>query len=298
MKNIFYFLLACGFLITTSCEKDIQDLVTENAVEGGLIDVNTGLINYVIGDDIDYPVSLKVYQGEAKTTKINVYKSFTSGATSSNRILHTTLNVANTATAIENFTVNFGQLIDGLSVNGQALSNVDTDYIIGDFWELEFESETSSGGKALNGATAKIAISTRLAGTYKIATGIYVHPSTAPDPASLYAGAYLRIIESVDAITYKMTDIGPWSGEPDNFFYFQVDPENNIIIPKEWNGVTQIIWGADELATCPANPMELPNVSCVNKVELMDDGKDVINISYGYIRDSGTRQFDDILVKQ
>lgn len=298
MKNIFLngaFLL---FILLVGACDGVDDLVTENAETGGLVEVQTPLLSYVVGDDVDYTVSLKVFQGDVKTTKINVLKKFTSGDDVSDEIVLTTIDVTEDLTALYSFTTDFAALREGLTLNGSALPTSDSDLTIGDFWTLTYEAETSQGNTFRNADVTKISVSTRLAGLYTISRGWYIHPSTAPGLASDYSGSYSRVIESVDAVYYRMGDIGPWENEVDNFFYFRVDENNNMIIPKEWNGELQLIWGADELATCADNPLELPDVTCNTTVELSDDGHDIINVSYGYIRSSGTRQFDEILIKQ
>ena len=302
MKNILlYSVVALCILMLGACDS-VDDLVTENAVTGGLVNVETPLLSYVIGDNADYNVSLQVLQGEVKTTAVNVLKQFTGTVggeqLTSNEVLMKTIDIASTTTSSVAFSTNFAELREGLTLNGEALPTDDLDLTIGDFWTISFQAVTSEGNNHRNLGTTKIAVATRLAGVYTIAQGHYIHPSTAPNVTSDYSGSYSRIIESIDPITYRMSDIGPWEGEPDNFFYFQVDENNNVIILKEWEGATQLIWGADELANCADNPTELPDVSCNNDVELSDDGHDIIRMSYGYIRSSGTRQFDDIMVKQ
>ncbi len=302
MKNIIIFKLLLVFaFVLNSCTQEYQDIVTENAAAGGLVEVQTPLLNYVIGEDQDYTVGLKVFQGDIKTQTINVLKTFVTrdddgNTVTSNEVLLQSYDIAEAATSLFDFTVNFETLRSGLQVNGADLPDDDALYNIGDFWELTFQAVTSEGNLHRNLKTTKIAVSTRLAGLYNITQGHYYHPSTVPDLAADYSGDYLRIVESVDAETYRMVEIGPWSNEG-NLFYFVVNQDNSITIPKEYGGATQLIWGADELANCDNDPGELANVSCVNTVELMDDGKDVISISYGYIRSSGTRQFDDILTK-
>lgn len=291
-------------LAIVSCEPEYQDFATEDSKTGGLVGVQTQLIGYVIGDVRDYDVSVRVFQGETKTTSIQVLKSFTyidgdGNVVTTEEIEHETFTISEQATALLNFPVNYNDLKAGLTVNGQPFPDTDAGLQIGDFWTLTFVSTTSNGDVFRNGssAEAKISVGTRYAGVYTIATGIYYHPDVLDGPASTYAGSYQRIIESVNSNTYKMTDIGPWEGESDNFFYFVINEDLTIDIPKEFNGTTQLIWGADELANCTDNPNELDRVLCDNFVIAKDSGKDIIHISYGYIRTSGTRQFDDVLIK-
>ena len=148
-----------------------------------------------------------------------------------------------------------------------------------------------------------VPIFTELEGEYEIVQGIYYHPTTVPDPAALYDFSYIRTIDLIDIdeaglISYRMNDIGPWEGEPTNFFYFYVNSENgDIVIPKEWEGAMQVLWGADELTNCIDNPNLLTHTNCVNKVEIGSNGTATIQISYGYSRETGPREFQDGLRK-
>jgi len=297
MKNLklLLSLLVLAALSFNSCTDSIDDLVTEDVAVGGLVDVNSQLINYVIGTPEGYEVSLTIPQGEVKTQSIDVYKSFTGLEGNSNRVLLKNIPVEATITAIQTFTISFGELIDGLAVNDTPLSSDDTSYNIGDFWTLEYEAKTSEGNTALNRNTTKVSVATRLAGIYSIVVGEYIHPSTAPDVTSNYAGQ-TRIIESVNPDTYLFKEIGPWTDQG-NQFYFKVTEDNQVVVLKEWDGATQLIWGADELANCADNPNELSAARCVNTAELVESEEDVITVSYGYIRTSGTRQFNEVLVK-
>ena len=126
----------------------------------------------------------------------------------------------------------------------------------------------------------------------------------------------LSILFSIESVAleseyavYKSTTMGggPYFGWDDpncNFFYFYVnnDPESDgtyaITIPENYDGVEQTLWCSDPIADCLRTPANLPNVDCNNYVILNDNGNDEIYISYGYIRSSGTRQFDEILIKQ
>ena len=99
---------------------------------------------------------------------------------------------------------------------------------------------------------------------------------------------------------------GNWDDPADmNFFYFYVnntaesDGSYKITIPNIYDNDPQLLWTTDPIAECINTVANLPDVSCTNSVVLDNiNGEDVINISYGYTRSSGTRQFDEILIKQ
>ena len=54
-----------------------------------------------------------------------------------------------------------------------------------------------------------------------------------------------------------------------------------ITIPKEYNGAVQLIWGADEIATCQTG--DLPEMPCTNYAKLNDDGHDDLPVNRRYI---------------
>ncbi len=303
MKNIFFkglaLLLVIGF--SFGCNKEPQDLVTQDAKSGGLVSVETPLHVYKKGDSgLDLKTSVLVFQGAVKTTKIHIYKQFfTAAGDASNKELLKTVDITDqTKTTVIDFVTKYNELATNLSVNSTPMDpNDDGNLVVGDYWSLTYIAETSNGDKFLNKATTKVGVSGRLAGIYNIERGWYIHPSTAPNLAGNYSGN-TKVIESVADGLYKMTTIGPWND--DNPIYFQADENDfTITVPKEVFGEVQKVWGgADEVATCQDNPTNLVDVTCTNTFSYEADGHDVIKISYGYIRTSGTREFDEILIKQ
>ena len=287
-----------------ACNDEDLD-VTDNSAgfsTGGLIRNDSKLVNYVIGSDANYTFDMLIYQGAVKTTSLDIMKSFTKASgEKSNEILLKNVPVTDPLTSGFSFSTNYEELIQGLEVNGQPLPASDSDLAIADFWTLRYVAVTSEGKSHSNGDISKLAVSTRLAGNYTVTESQYFHP-TAGDQGNFNGRP--RIIESVANIpeyaTYLCTDIGPWVDDS-NFFYFYVsntadaDGTFPVTIPKEYNGATQLIWGADEIGLCQFN--EIPDMPCTNYAEIKDDGHDVIFLNYGYIRDTGTRQFYELDVK-
>ncbi|MDA3952932.1 MAG: hypothetical protein PF485_04745 [Bacteroidales bacterium] len=316
MKKLLYLsFLALVSVFFIQCDSE-DDLMTENALEGGLVDISSTSINYVIGSGASYTFDLFIHQeGDVKINTVNLYKSCfyaaaipwydpadTTHATAdsvaakyTDEILEHTINITETSVSHEVATLDWfwEDLREGLTQeDGNELPLLEGAMEIGNYFQFVVEVELSDGRTLIQSSPVKMAVSTRYAGTYNITQGDYIHP----DFLSSYAGEIQRQIESVDAVTYKMIEIGPWNDQG-NYFYFVVNPDNTITIPKEYGGETQLIWGADELANCVDDPGELPDCSCVNLVTVVDSGADIIQISYGYIRTSGTRQFDETLVK-
>ncbi len=303
MKNIFFkglaFLLVVGLSI--GCNKEPIDNVTQEAKEGGLIEVQTQLHVYKKGDAAkDFNTGVLVFQSDINTTKVHIYKQFfTASGKSSNIELLKSVDIDNKSNAsIIEFSAKYEQLAEGLKVDGADMNTANDDnLVVGDFWVLSYKTETSQGNTFLNKATTKVGVSGRLAGVYNVARGWYIHPSTAPGLAGNYAGN-VKVIESVSDGLYRITAIGPWSTS--GALFFTADETNfTITVPKEVDGKKQKVWGdKDEVATCQDNATELAHVTCTNTFTYEDDQKDVIKISYGYIRTSGTREFDEILIKQ
>ena len=302
MKYLYKFLMiaiAIGFV--TSCNES-ENPWTGDALSGGLVIPVSASNNYVVGNNATYNVPFEVQQGNNTTSAVEVYKSFYSVAdeTWSNEVLESTIAISNNKTHVNSdFSIDYAGLTNGLLVNGNPIPADDGQLTIGDFWNFRLVSTVSNGSSVESNQKVKLAVSTRFAGNYDVIESAYLHP-TAGDQGGW--NGQLRVIESIDAVTYKMTDIGPWVGEPTNFFFFTVDASDVIDVPKEYKGSTQLIWGADDIAICAAG--ETPNVvakygGCGNKVTRDDvDGHDQIEIAYGYIRSSGTREFFERIVKQ
>lgn len=294
MKNIkFLFLLSFLTIAMFSCDDDAT--VDTGIVEGGLIDVNDRLIPHIIASQTAYTASFRVYQGTVKTQSVAIYKQYKGALGTSDRVLLTTVNIDDTSIATDQtISFTYADLAAGVSLNGAPFPADDELLSVGDFFELSYEPTTSLGNTARSATVTKVALSGRFAGVYTVGTSAYIHP-TAGDQGG-WAGAEV-VIESVDDITYHILANGPWdtSVDPDNEFYFTVDGDGNITIPKEYNGATQTVWGgADEVANCDNDAALLPDANCpTSNYTVKDDvnGEDEVIMSHGYIRDTGTRQF-------
>ena len=297
LRKIFSLIFLSSVVFYSCNDADLD--VVDNAAgysEGGLIRNDSKLVNYVIGSGQAYTFDMLIYQGAIKTTSVDIMKTFTtSTGLTSNTILLKNVPVTNTESDFFSYSTTYTELIQGLEINGEPLPESDSDLAIADFWTLTYVAVTSEGNSHANGTTSKLAVSTRLAGTYTVGPSQYLHP-TAGDQGS-FAGVQ-RIIESVanepGFATYLATDIAAWVDDS-NFYYFYVSNEAaadgsfDLTIPKEYNGATQLIWGADDIGICEFN--EIPDMPCTNYAKLYDDGHDELFLNYGYIRSSGTRQF-------
>ncbi len=294
MKNIKFLILAF-FIASTFVACDDTVHVDENAVEGGLIDVYDVLIPHVIASQTAYTSSFRVFQGSVKTTAVDVYRQYSGSLGTSDRVLLTTVDITD-QTGVTDHTLSFtyADLANGVTLNGAAFPTNDELLQVGDFFELTYQPRTSEGNTHRSAETTKVALSGRFAGVYVTGNSSYIHP-TAGDQGG-WAGAEV-VIESVAEGVYHILANGPWdiTVDPDNEFYFMVDADGNIIIPKEYEGATQTVWGgADPVANCINDAALLPDANCAtSNYTIKDDvnGEDVVVMSHGYIRDTGTRQF-------
>ncbi|MBL7887520.1 MAG: hypothetical protein JNJ52_12285 [Flavobacterium sp.] len=300
--NLFFLSLAVLFSLF-SCEKE-NDELTGDAEVGGLVDVRSSLVAYVVGNGntFNYNVSLNVFQGAVKTTQIAVYKSFTNvaGDTSNEAFIKTITIPESPQSQDINVTVNYNELISGLTLNGSPLPSSDAGLNIGDFWTLKFVSTTSEGKVHANAATTKVSVGTRFAGTYKVVQGEYWRIGVyRPDITWL---GQIRVVESVNATTYRFLDFaGPFEAST-NTHYFTIDSNDVVRTPGSYNGSVQLLNGFGVI-NCEDNPLDMVNAcgwSGLQNTVTRDDveGKDRIYRSYGYYTTgSGPREFYEVLEK-
>jgi hypothetical protein len=305
MKTVYkYILLSASLLfVFGGCIED-EDLVTSDAKLGGLVNPLKTSMSYVVGSTDPYVLDFEVEQGRITSTQMEIYKSFydnAKGVWSDSEVLQETISISEIKTHVVSTSYLFEDLISGLSVEGTPLSSDEADYNIGDYWNFRIVASTNEGNQHESLGKVKISVATRFAGVYTIKESEYWHPTAG------FLGDYPgeKAIESVDAITYLMTDLGAFDPDPNNRFYFTIDNDGNVVIPEYYNGELQTIWGTDPMAICgvplsvdPDGSNWINNADCVNLAIKKDNGKDEIHITYGYQRDSGTRTFNEVLIKQ
>lgn len=307
MKKIKYiFIFSALFAGFTACEEDSDEL-TGNANTGGLVQVNTPLVGYVVGNGQtkNYEGSFTVDQGAEAFTTVDIYKSFrnTKGTSSvaddvlSNEVLLKTVTLTGNKHEVKNFTFNFNELVQGLTLGGQPMTTNDANLNIGDSWTLRFASKTKNGDH-FNSKSVKVSVGTRFAGNYTVTAAEYYRIGVPrPDVSGPYVGTKITI-ESIDASTYKVNEyFGPFSG---NEFYFTI--VNDVIDypanqpdgdPQVGNGIPMI--------TCLTAPTEMTNVKCGSSNFVTRDdinGKDKLTMSFGYLNAPGApREFYQVLEK-
>ena len=265
-----------------------------NIVEGGLLDVKSTSINYVVGNPGPYTATMRVYQGAVKTTSIRVAKTFYSGSFVSNTVDEfKTIAVSDTnQNSFVSFSFTFPEAIQGLiGANGAPLSSNDGDYQIGDYWKFDYYVTTSEG-EHLNFASTKATISTRFAGTYKVVESAYWNSGG-------YQGDWNGdefVIESIDASIYKHNGLAFWS---DNTYYFTVDNATGdiTILGQDLDGA-DVLLNTSPIMVC-GGAYAFESLTCKNKATPNDvTGEDILEFTTGYFRGVGaTREFYEKMVK-
>ncbi len=310
-------LIFLSLLVFTACND--EDLNVDNnagvSQTGGLLDVKNISLNYVVGNQGPYSATVRVFQGDVKSTSVRVAKTFYTTKTEmvdgeevkttlvSNTVDNfKTIDIADTAQNSQfTYSFTFPELIEGLSVEGTPLSSNDGDFIIGDYWELQYYTTTSNGLETLNYSTTQAAVSTRFAGTYTTLKGEYFRLGANNGGGAMWTGEKM-VIKSIDAVTYQWAEWGIVSGWSGNVLYFQIDPTTSAITyPAEWDGVAQIL-NDQPLTTYPADASNLTNVigftSDPNVATIVANGKDQLDMVYGYLTTgSGPREFYHLLEK-
>lgn len=311
--KIFAFLVL-SLLVYTSCDEN-EAVVT--GFEGGLVEILSPSLNYVVGNPGPYSSNIRIYQGTVKTTKIVVKKTFHTTipaptskdslarrAVQSNTEIIATIDVDDvTKESFEPVSFTFTDLIAGLksvkdtlpTTQPTPLPTSDGDYLIGDYWEFEYYATTSNGIEVQQNKTTKVTVATRFAGKYRCVDGEYYRLgvktySTADWPKEV-------LFESIDAKTYKMNGVSVFD---DQIVYFQIDNNGKITYPLEWNGAKQLINGQD-LISCESDLASMKDVHCATSNYIIKDdvnGKDRLIMSYGYYTTgSGPRTFYQVMEK-
>lgn len=293
-------------VVFTACDGNDGDFDTVAEVDntGGLLQLDKTLIGYVVGDNGTYTASGKVYQGAVKTTRIDIYNSFTSATTgsTSNEVLLASIEIPDATTGTNtlfNTSFMYADLIAGLTVDGAAISANDTDLTIGDFFKLRYESTTSNGNVNTNYQTTKVSVGTRFAGVYKYNDADYYRIGVLTYTEADYPAE--TTIESVDATTYRVVEyFGAFNG---NTWYFEIDGSDNITYPATTPDGTGQSGNGQPFITCESNPGDMTNVPCgagMSNYVIRDNvnGADQLVMTFGYFTaGSGSREFYQVMEK-
>jgi hypothetical protein len=225
-------------LLIISCNKN-EDLVTADAKTGGLI-VPTSGIPYKLGATPTVTISVFVPQGPAidKVEVYNVYSGKVNGnSLNSNETLITTFDINGdnvNQDVNKTFSINYADLIKGLTYDGKPLPSDEGLLPIGDFWTLSYKSILGDGSVAVNNAKTKISVANQYAGFY-LCTGVFTHPTAGPRPINeekflTPVGAYTCTIPAGDL------------GGSGYFVDITVDPATNEVSFS--NGIPTAMYGS------------------------------------------------------
>jgi hypothetical protein len=316
MRKIYKLLIltACASVITWSCNES-EDLITANAVRGGLVETTSTSNSYVVGNSGPYEMEFFVNQDETtKIESIDIYKSFSGTdlfkdiddkdsvvAYTSNEVLDRTLNVSENGNYYISTSYMFDELTANLTAKGAPLPTSDGDLRIGDKFLFRAEVNMADGRVIGQEYQISFGVSTRYAGKYKAVDAEYYRIGSFNAVAADWPAE--TVIESVDATTYKVVEyFGLFDG---NEWYFQII-DGKISYPAETpDGVAQSGNG-QPFITCESNPADMTNVPCGPETNIVinDDvkGKDRLVMTYGYYTASGdanegSREFYQVLEK-
>ena len=296
-------ILLSAIVVTFSCTNDgtliddSEDILTGNAITGGLVNVGNPLISYVVGSGNTYTASGTIKQGKIPTTEVNVYKSFTDVVTgnTSNSELLTSIPVSSTTPGdVVSFSFDFTyeSLSSGLSVNGSPLPADDGNLNIADSWTLTYEAVTGNGEVVMNANTTKVAVGTRYAGIYTVVESVYWNSGS---NLGNWTGEDVTI-ESVNATVYRHAGLAFWD---DQEYFFTVDPDTNEITILDPN---DLLLNGSPAMTCNGGAGSFEILSCEGNSEAIPNdttGEDVLEFTVGYFRGVGaTREFFERLVKK
>jgi hypothetical protein len=319
MKKLLYIsFLALVAVFFIQCDAE-EDLMTENAKEGGMVDLSATALNYVVGSTTPYSFDMYVHQEKgSKITQIDLYKSCykvavpwsspdsSSAATDSidaqwsNEVLEQTIAVteltANSSVSSDDWL--YADLRANLTFTGDdpslvsgALPATDGEMRIGDYFNFRVVVTMDDGRVLQQEDPVKMTVATRYAGDYACTFAEYYRIGV----LTYTTGDWPAItqIESVDAITYRVLEyFGAFNG---NEWLFQII-DGKISYPDGQTGNDQ------PMITCESNPGDMTNVPCDASTNIVvnDDveGKDQLIMTFGYYTSgSGSREFYQVMEK-
>lgn len=138
-------ILALPLMMLLSCDKSELEV---NVKEGGLLEIKTPSLNYVVGNSGPYTGVFRVYQGETKVTQIDIYATFNSTRPDtlvetdldgkieksviytklkSNTVKFTTINLTSDVNSIEEFSFNFADIQSPFTIETEEQPAIETD---------------------------------------------------------------------------------------------------------------------------------------------------------------------------
>lgn len=189
MKNIINksIWVSSVFLLMFSLNSCLEntDLVTEEALTGGLVNPVTANFPYKLGATPNFTVDLSIPDGPG-IASIKVMNSYTDNVAGvvSDEVLLTTVNLANSNAGKDvekSITLTYADLSKGIKLDGESMPTDELVLNIGDFWILRYISVMADGREVVNNLVTTIAVANQYAGNY-LCTGTFNHPTAGPRP--------------------------------------------------------------------------------------------------------------------
>ncbi len=272
---------------------------TAQEIADPYLQILTPVVQFQAGTP-SYNISMNVINGLKQLTKVDAYSVYTDAETGSTSepILFRSYAVDNPLKVEISDDVTYGDLKDGVIVDGGGLPEDDVELAVGSGWVLTYKGTTTSGVEIPLAGTVNIAVLSRFAGIYRILDMKYIRIGVDRDDVYASEIGNTRFIGSVDENTFSYNDFwGPfgWTGSS---FNFDIDlTTNKITVPIICCG----LFSGNFATSCATFPEHLTNVPCddTSNILIPDDatGKHRIILTYGYLSDSGPREFWEILEK-
>lgn len=256
------------FMFSGCLEND--DLTTENALEGGMVNPITSNVPYKLGATPSITVNLEVPKGPA-INSIEVYNTYYANDTGlvSNEVLVTTIDVAgaNASDVVEkSFPVTYTDLKKDIVVAGGGLPDSELELAIGNNWILKYVSIMSDGREVINNASTNIAVANKYAGSYQC-TGIFHHPTAGDRPIN--EEKFLTPVDAFSCYT-ALGDLGS-SGYDINI---KVESDNTCTVTWGPNQTTEVFMSSGE-------------------VNAWDPATGIFNLHYYYVGGTGNRVIEE-----
>ena len=318
MKNLKYIMILFLCVGMLSCEEELVtydeeiDLeeIAENSLSSPFIKVLTSNISFVAGEE-SYGISfLAVAPPSADFVSVNVYKAFTDSRTAktSEKVLLKNYPIEPVDFRDEvSDNITFAQLREGITIDGDPISENELDLGIGSSWTLSFEGVKADGSASFEeSATIVVAVLSPFAGNYSVIESDYWRINVQSGLAD-WTGE-TRFIGSINDTVFAHERIwGPsaftWTPAAGPELAIIWDPETNkLSVPAEFNGVPQNYFSGNYVITCEDDLAFFSNVPCDSRLEPSEDGKHKMYLTYGYFTASGDenegeREFYEVLEK-
>jgi hypothetical protein len=235
MKKLNYiqgWLLVFGmiFLTLTACNKN-EDLVTENAMEGGLV-VPTKVFNYKLGatPTVSIPITVPSGPGISRIDILSTYYDAETDTVSNTVLLMTITSVSSNVPVSMTYT----ELKKGIVLKGLPLPDDETKLAIGSSWKLTYTTYMAEDSrKVINNAVTTISVANAYAGKYNC-VGIFHHPTAGDRDINeeknlVPTGAY--------TVTTSVGDLGG-NGY---FMEITVNPSDNSVTVAALEGTPELL---------------------------------------------------------